>query len=536
MLIRSLSLENWKCFSESMTLDFNTIEIFSFPNGSGKTSVLEAVYYALFGKVEGSLSTYQNHEGKTSVSIMFDMDGIEYKIDRSFPDSTAKLYKDGVLDCSGVREVYAYIDSIYPYSLVKRLWFKGDIAESEVLSFRFFKEEVLAEQLKTPMALHKYYSQQSREALRQSRQIQIPETRPVAEIDKEISSVRSRLRDRDSANDAQYRRALRCRDANAELDTLKKTLGTPLDQTTIRRWRAIDLDRTRDDLAQEQTRGTDEDLSSLSHSALESVSRANSAAHHCVVCGGEWSHDRESYVTSLLERGFRSEERVKSLKEIIEFKESIDASKIEQSERYYSLASEASAVPNYESVIESYSRDNDALWNKMDALTSERDTAVRASGLQEQKAALVKSSDESKKRAAFIRQYIDSSVEYYTAALLQRANDTLEYINQDYSGLSISDGSLLVSVSGRPLAVSQLSRGERTMVAMSLVYAIRDIFTPSMPLIFDESFASLSSENNNRVIDIIARSQEQVFVVTHSIDWVDSDSYDDSITTIRTRW
>ena len=74
------------------------------------------------------------------------------------------------------------------------------------------------------------------------------------------------------------------------------------------------------------------------------------------------------------------------------------------------------------------------------------------------------------------------------------------------------------------------------MVAMSLVYAIRDIFTPSMPLIFDESFASLSSENNSRVIDIIARSQEQVFVVTHSIDWVDSESYDDSITTIRTRW
>ena len=172
----------------------------------------------------------------------------------------------------------------------------------------------------------------------------------------------------------------------------------------------------------------------------------------------------------------------------------------------------------------------------MDTLTSERDAAVRASGLLEQKAALVKSSDESKKKAAFIREYIDSSVEYYTAALLQRANDTLEYINQDYSGLSISDGSLLVSVSGRPLAVSQLSRGERTMVAMSLVYAIRDIFTPSMPLIFDESFASLSSENNSRVIDIIARSQEQVFVVTHSIDWVDSDSYDDSITTIRTRW
>ena len=49
MKITTLSLENWKCFADRLDLSFSNIEIFSFPNGSGKTSVLEALYYGLWG-------------------------------------------------------------------------------------------------------------------------------------------------------------------------------------------------------------------------------------------------------------------------------------------------------------------------------------------------------------------------------------------------------------------------------------------------------------------------------------------------------
>ena len=75
MLIKSIDIENWKCFSDRVSLTFSCIEIFSFPNGSGKTSVLEAIYYGLWGKTDSKLASYQNHDGQTVVEIEFEIDG-----------------------------------------------------------------------------------------------------------------------------------------------------------------------------------------------------------------------------------------------------------------------------------------------------------------------------------------------------------------------------------------------------------------------------------------------------------------------------
>lgn len=541
MHIRSLTLENWKCFSDSLHLEFNTIEIFSFPNGSGKTSVLEAIYYGLFGKVDkNKLSAYQNHEGETKVSILFDVDGTEYKINREFPNTSAFLYKDGTLFRSGVREVYNYIDSIFSFNLVKRLWFKGDIAESDVLDFSFFKDEILADQLKTPTELSKYYFQQSRDKNKRAKMITLNDVRDLSDIEKDIDGIKDKLKKKSGVNDSQYRRALQCKEDNESLESLRQTMSDKgyevIDRDDIRRWRLTNLDSLNREIEAERQKQPASDISSLSHSTLSAVFRANELHGKCVICDGRWDSSRSKYVGSILKSGFRSDERIKELQDQIKFKNSMSQDEIDISEQYYELNKRAAMMPNYKVIIESYNKENDALWARMDELTAERDNAIRVEQLKIEKAKLLKEAEQDKAKASFIKKYIDYATEYYTRSLLERANDILMFINQDYSDLSIEDNSIKVKVRGTNLYISQMSRGERTMVAMSLVYAIRDIFTPSMPLIFDESFASLSEENNNKIIDIIAKSQEQVFVVTHNIDWVESDAYDDSITTIRTEW
>ena len=83
MFIKSLTLENWKCFADELSLEFSTIEIFSFPNGSGKTSVLEAIYYGLWGKTDAKLSSYKNNtENETKVTIAFTFDDEDFLIKR----------------------------------------------------------------------------------------------------------------------------------------------------------------------------------------------------------------------------------------------------------------------------------------------------------------------------------------------------------------------------------------------------------------------------------------------------------------------
>ncbi|MBW8050772.1 MAG: AAA family ATPase [Cytophagales bacterium] len=85
MFIKSLYIENFRCFKE-VELDFETLTILVGENGTGKTSVLEAINYAL---TPGFLSNRISEEDFCNTS-----DG-EIKIEVVFNESFKTKLPDG---------------------------------------------------------------------------------------------------------------------------------------------------------------------------------------------------------------------------------------------------------------------------------------------------------------------------------------------------------------------------------------------------------------------------------------------------------
>ena len=78
------------------------------------------------------------------------------------------------------------------------------------------------------------------------------------------------------------------------------------------------------------------------------------------------------------------------------------------------------------------------------------------------------------------------------------------------------DGALILN------PVVKMSTGEKTIISLSLILSIHDIIVPESPLLFDESFACLDSQNLEEVKRIVRNKVEegtQIFIITHDTTW-----------------
>lgn len=536
MFIESVALENWKCFADKVELSFSDVEIFSFPNGAGKTSVLEGIIYGLYGKTDSKLALYKNHDGLSKVSVRFEDKGDSYAIDRTFFDPAAKLYKNGELIREGITEVFNYVNALAEYSLVKKMWFKGEISDSEILTFKFFKESILAEKLDTPMRLKKLLTQAKSMKRTQRKGILTRETRAISEIDNDLSEIRSKLKERSNASDAQYARALKVAEAAKKLEEFEYGF-TPISQDHIMKWKAIDLELCEKKYEEEKSKVFDETLSSIPSKVLKSLVAISNDTGHCPICSSTIEEEVSAKLNEIVSNGIKDTNAMETLLKRIEFKKHITEEQIKKSELFYEVSRVANSMPNYDEIIQSYSKENDALWQKFDSLTKEREAALSNESLKKQAEALDNEITELTEQAKFVTKYLELATESYTKSLLTKASSFLESLNPEYKDITISgeDATIEVDIKGEKLSIGQLSRGERTMVALAMIYTVRDIFIPNVPLLFDESFASLSEANNKSVIEAITSTNDQVFVVTHNENWVTYPDYPDGVN-VRTEW
>ena len=122
MILLSLSLQNFKKY-KSYDIEFKQglIGIIG-KNGSGKSTIFEAILFALYGelKTRGSKDTIRNANASTkevvSISLEFEFDNTIYKVQREFRgkslSANAKLYKNEELITSGAKEVTQSIISL----------------------------------------------------------------------------------------------------------------------------------------------------------------------------------------------------------------------------------------------------------------------------------------------------------------------------------------------------------------------------------------------------------------------------------------
>src|SRR6266536_549803 len=84
-----LELKGFRAYRDTQVLDFEHLDLFAVtgPTGSGKSSLLDAMTYALFGKVArvGVQASHLIAQGQPRLSVMFDfdVDGHRYRVTRS---------------------------------------------------------------------------------------------------------------------------------------------------------------------------------------------------------------------------------------------------------------------------------------------------------------------------------------------------------------------------------------------------------------------------------------------------------------------
>ncbi len=99
----ALRIKGFTSFRDEQTIDFTDLDLFALwgPTGSGKSSVLDAMTYALYGKVdrvEHASALVSQGQPRMSVSFDFSADGRSYRVTRSTPPTKVRLEK---LDESG---------------------------------------------------------------------------------------------------------------------------------------------------------------------------------------------------------------------------------------------------------------------------------------------------------------------------------------------------------------------------------------------------------------------------------------------------
>lgn len=122
MILSRLKLENFKKYS-SYEIEFGEglIGIIG-KNGSGKSTIFEAIFFALYGELKGKgykeIVKNSNAADKDAVvvELEFEFDSVLYRVVREFRgkalNANAKLYKNEELITSGAKEVTASITSL----------------------------------------------------------------------------------------------------------------------------------------------------------------------------------------------------------------------------------------------------------------------------------------------------------------------------------------------------------------------------------------------------------------------------------------
>lgn len=119
MILNKLKLTNFKKYT-SKEFDFaeGLIGIIG-KNGSGKSTIFEAILFALYGelKSKGNKELIRNSsvsdKENVSVELVFEFEGIEYKVIREFRgkalSANAKIYQNAQVTATGAKEVTSYI-------------------------------------------------------------------------------------------------------------------------------------------------------------------------------------------------------------------------------------------------------------------------------------------------------------------------------------------------------------------------------------------------------------------------------------------
>lgn len=535
MIIKSLELENWKCFPTKRSFDFKIHELIKMKNGMGKTSIFEGIMYAIRGKppVGFNLNTVRNDDKRMSrvfICFALSIEGEmkEVTIERVFGSNhpISELRVEGTLVCESVRTIDEWMDKVINQKIAGQLW-TSSLIQSDIMSVSFFNNSILEDILTDPLALVAAYKSKILVANRRINSFN-EAILDVSEIEARIESIKAQLKEK---SDGDINLAKTSEAASGRIEIIDKAISKLVENgKSIPSLSDAKMFMTLLPKREAFQKELDAELakkanifSKLNANEVRKIVNESLEAESCIICGGEFNQEKHDATLKEMSLAGRSEERIKKLQDQLKLLE-YDRTAVESVIEMEAQTNILNRCKNYKQIIDSYNEDNNKLWADFERAQKDYALALKQQEQLKEINQLRLDVEQFKIKLDVLNSYVKEASTYYTNKIMEKASQYFHNMNNRYKQVCMYEGAFHVVVEQADFSLNllpavRLSSGEKTMCALSLLMAIRNIVVPELPLLFDETFAALDDENLEQVQKFLRGQQCQIMIITHHQNW-----------------
>ncbi|MDC1040215.1 hypothetical protein OAQ62_00315 [bacterium] len=512
-------------------------------NGTGKTTIINALSYGLYGEAltnirRDNLINKTNGKGMI-VTVDFDIDGREYRIERGRRPNTLKFYIDGVENADDEqqgdsRETQKEIERVigFPHNMFKHLIALNTYTEP-FLSMKTNDQRDMIEQLLGITEISEK-AELLKELLKSTKDNIKEEELRIQAVNNANKRIQKNIEEIESRSKAWNK------NKSDKVNALQNSLDT-LKETDIER--ELEKHRAMDVISKQyaQMQGLNSELSQLVTSSKRSTSTLDTLKENiqkaedgvCPACGQETAHleTHEEYTAELKEKEQKEIDYFADLEiKITDVKGKLqDIGELPESPiTFYSSMEDAlQHRHNLETItaqIEENIKDTNPYTEQVEQLQDtgledvSYDTMNELTRLKDHQEFLYKLLTS---KDSFIRKkIIDQNLQY----LNYRLGYYLEKLGLPHDVKFNSDLSVDITEYGRDLDFDNLSRGERNRLILGMSWAFRDIYESlNQPMnlmcideLVDSGMDTTGVESALAVLKKMGReSKKNVFLISH---------------------
>lgn len=542
MIINSIEMKNWKCFDHKK-IKFDRLTLLNWKNGEGKTSVIQAIILCLFDKRPDNLdfASLVNTEKESKLILNFTYNASEYIVEREIGKTSAyKLYKDNELISRTRADSKNILGKIISESVLTSLWGYEPLSVSNVLNTNYLYD-ILAEEFQEALDLkqhfnsEKSYNQKRKSSLEKQITNQKVTEEDIKTLKAELDEISAKIKEKAFVSDSEIIKAKKAKEDAEQYKEIKAKLDECLPYTYDREtcMRLRNFGKTQEEwdnyfknieaeLVTERSKSAASPLIKYPKATISQLIKESHCNNDtCILCGGKFVEPKLDYDTI-------DNDKIQRLEAILKEKEdnNWDFNALLESMKYWHFVKllsplEYSQGYDFESVLNNYNKETNDLYKVFDEKTSIYEKLNTDFSKIGELLEATKQYDTTKECIHIIEEFIDQAKEYYANNITESASVILKSINPRYLNLYIENGVYKVELYDKDytkiskLAVQSLSKGERTIVALSLILTMRDMFMKDLPLIMDESFANLDADNVDSIKRLINSDSSQWIIVSH---------------------
>ena len=543
MRINSIEMINWKCFDHKKVDFENGLTMFNWKNGEGKTSLIEAIVLCLFDKRPDNLdfASLVDIEKPSKITLHFTHNASTYVVEREVGKTSGyRLFKDESLIARTNKECKEILNKIIPDSVLTSLWGYESLALSQVLNSSYLYS-LLETEFAEPLSLKQHftsdrsYQQKQKSTLEKAITNQKVTKEDIDKLEKEIADIEAKIKEKAFVSDSDVVKAKKAKEDHAEYIKVKEMLDAcpepAYDRETCvklngygktpEEWDAY-FKNIEAELNAEKSKPVSSPLVKYPRNTIaQLINESKCNNNTCILCGGK-------FVEPKLDYDIVDNDKIQRLEAILKEKEEKQYSfdKLLESKKYWHFVKmleplKYAADYDYQSILDSYNAETNQLYAEYDKKRNDFASLSKDFGKINELLLATDIWNQDKKCIEIVDEFIEQAKAMYAQELVKKASEIVKTINTRYTEIFIENGVYKARLfdkdfkSENVYAVQCLSKGEKTIVALSLILVIRNLFLPSLPLVMDESFSNLDADNIAAIRRIIHEDNNQWIIVSH---------------------